>query len=39
MNREKGQAPITGAWRISLGRDDFSAEICKMSNKRQPGKK
>lgn len=27
-----------GAGGINLGRDDFSAEICEMSKKRQPGR-
>lgn len=31
--------PIVGAQGTSLGRDNFSAEIYKMSQKRQPGKK
>ena len=28
-----------GAGGINLGMDDFSAEICKMSEKRRPGKR
>lgn len=35
-SRKKGH-PILGAQGISLGRDDFSAEIYKMSKKRWPG--